>query len=62
MKDILLALVAFVATNVLLYLGFAFIVWDFDPAQWSNGGRALFVVLGALLGMLSAVAATGGRV
>lgn len=62
MTKMILALVAFIAANVLLYLGFAFIAWELDPSQWSNGGRASLVVLGTFFGIFSAVVATGGRV
>jgi hypothetical protein len=59
MSKMILALVAFISTNVLLYLAFAFIAWELDPSQWSNGGRAVLAALGMFLGILSAIAATG---
>ena len=62
MSKTILALVAFIAANVMVYLAFAFIAWELDPAQWNNGGRAVLVGFGAFFGILSAVAATGGRV
>jgi drug/metabolite transporter (DMT)-like permease len=46
---------AFIAANVVVYLAFAFIVWDFDPAQWSPDGRFVFVYLGVFCGGAAAL-------
>jgi len=45
----------FIAGNVVLYLAFAFIAWEINPANWDSGGRALAVVFGAGVGVLLAV-------
>ena len=45
----------FIAGNVVLYLAFAFIAWEINPANWNSGGRALAVVFGATTGVLLAV-------
>jgi hypothetical protein len=45
----------FIAGNVMLYLAFAFIAWEINPANWNSGGRALAVVFGATTGVLLAV-------
>jgi hypothetical protein len=47
----------FTTGNVVLYLAFAFIAWEINPANWNSGGRALAVVLGAVVGALLAVMA-----
>ena len=44
----------FIAGNVVLYLAFAFIAWEINPANWNSGGRALAVVFGATTGVLLA--------
>jgi len=44
----------FITGNVVLYLAFAFIAWEINPANWNSGGRALAVVFGAMVGVLLA--------
>jgi hypothetical protein len=48
---------AFIAVNVFVYLAFAFVAWEINPADWTNGGRAAGVLLGSMLGCLGAIAA-----
>jgi predicted membrane protein len=55
MSKMILALAAFVAVNVLLYLAFAFIVWELDPSQWNPDGRLVLVVFGVVFGGLAAL-------
>lgn len=52
----ILALAAFIAGNVLVYLAFAFIVWELDASQWNLDGRLALVVLGGIFGGLAALA------
>ena len=47
----------FITGNVVLYLAFAFVAWEINPANWNSGGRALAVVFGAAVGVLLAVMA-----
>jgi hypothetical protein len=47
----------FIAGNVVLYLAFAFVAWEINPANWNSGGRALALVLGAATGILLAAMA-----
>jgi hypothetical protein len=51
---------AFVAVNVLVYLAFAFISWEPNAANWTEGGRTLFVFFGAMFGGVAAAAVTPG--
>lgn len=51
----------FITGNVVLYLAFAFIAWEINPANWNSGGRALAVVFGAMVGVLLAVMAMGHK-
>jgi hypothetical protein len=44
---------AFIAANVVVYLAFAFIAWEFDPAQWALVGRVVFVYLGVFCGAVA---------
>ena len=50
---------AFITSNVVLYLAFAFIAWEINPANWDAGGRALAVIFGAMFGAFSAAATNG---
>ncbi len=47
----------FMAANVVIYLAFAFIGWEINPANWTNGGRALCLLFGGLFGFATALAA-----
>jgi hypothetical protein len=51
------SVIAFIAVNVFVYLAFAFIAWEIDPANWTEAGRATGVLLGSMLGSLGAIAA-----
>lgn len=56
MSKTILALVAFIAANVMVYLAFAFIAWELDPSQWHQDGRVIFVAFGAMFGVVCALA------
>lgn len=56
MNKNILALAAFVAGNVLMYLACAFIVWELDPSQWNPDGRFVFVIFGVMCGAIAALA------
>jgi nitrous oxide reductase accessory protein NosL len=53
---------AFVAVNVIVYLAFAFISWEPNASNWTEGERALFVMFGAMFGGISAAAVTPGMI
>lgn len=55
MKKKLLILFIFIAIFILpivLYLGFAFAEWSFDPLFWHDGARGVLVVFWVLMGGL----------
>jgi hypothetical protein len=51
------AVFAFTVVNALAFLAFAFITWDINPANWTEGTRAISVLLGSLFGALGALIA-----
>ena len=51
------AVIAFTVVNALAFLAFAFIAWDINPANWTEGTRAISVLLGSLFGALGALIA-----
>ena len=51
------AVIVFTVVNALAFLAFAFIAWDINPANWTEGMRALGVLLGALFGALGVLIA-----
>jgi hypothetical protein len=59
MSKLFRPIIAFVAANALLYLGFAFIAWQLDPSQWHQDMRVIFVALGVMLGAFAALLSEG---
>jgi hypothetical protein len=47
----------FIAANVVIYLGLAFIAWEINPANWTTGGRLLCLLYGGLFGVFAALTA-----
>lgn len=37
---------------VVVYLAFAFVLWELDPHEWGRGGRAIFVAAEVIIGIL----------
>jgi uncharacterized membrane protein YsdA (DUF1294 family) len=46
--------IAFIVINALVFLVFAFITWEINPANWETATRTLLVWVGSLLGGLGA--------
>jgi hypothetical protein len=44
-------LLAFVGVFMSIYLMGAFTVWDMNPANWTEYGRLLVVIIGTLCGL-----------
>ena len=49
------SVIAFIAAVMVVFLSFAFILWDINPANWTEGTRAMSVLLGSLFGALGAL-------
>jgi hypothetical protein len=51
------SVIAFIVFSALAFLAFAFITWEINPANWTEGTRAISVLIGSLFGALSALIA-----
>jgi hypothetical protein len=45
----------FIAANAIVFLAFAFVTWEINPANWEAGTRALSVIIGPMFGSLGAL-------
>lgn len=59
MRLFLSCAVAFAAVFAAIYLGAAFVAWDFHPGRWDSELRGAVVVFGGILGLVAAAVAAG---
>jgi hypothetical protein len=51
------SVIAFIVVNAIVFLAFAFVTWEINPANWEVGTRALSVIIGPMFGSLGAIIA-----
>ena len=54
---VFLAVLAFLASMLLMYLGVAFAAWDLNPGHWSSIDRSGMIIFGLAIGAGAALLA-----